>query len=404
MSRLPAVSEFSRRDWLRTTLAGGGACAVGLFPTGLFSPRLQAAEMTRLPSGKHLLVHTDVPLNAEPELEALTGSWITPFDKFYVRSHAPVPDIDPRQYRLKVEGLVEKELSIGIDELFGRFERHSVVATMCCAGNRRNEQMEIKPIDGVPWEAGPLGNAEWSGCRLIDVLNTAGIRSGAKHVWFEGLDPHDKGGETIHFGGSIPLDRVINDDNGRGVVLLADRMNGEPLSGDHGAPLRTVVPGYIGARSVKWLGKIVVSDRPSDNHYIKDAYKIVDEATPEAFAKADPIVHLPLQSVITRQSPVHSKSVTLRGYALPTGRPDRPVTKVQLSADGGETWQPANLISPVSPYCWQLWEIRLRINSDAKEILVRAEDAAGETQPREGVWNAKGYMWNGWYKHELQRG
>jgi len=173
-------------------------------------------------------------------------------------------------------------------------------------------------------------------------------------------------------------------------------MNGRPLTAAHGAPLRAVVPGFIGARSVKWLNRIVVSDKPSPNHFLAHAYKVVSEDTIAAHEAVEPIYQFVLNSasVVTEKE---NGKWSVRGYALPSGKPNARIKKVELSLDDGKTWQSAKLENPGADFCWQLWSAELPMNSGTKKILVRAEDSTGEKQPREMPWNAKGYQYNGWH-------
>jgi sulfite oxidase len=390
--------SVSRRSFLSAVAAGGSAL---LLPgtRRLFSADDKAEQQ--------LIVHTEVPRNAEPALEDLVRTWITPVRYFYVRSHAPVPKIDPGSYRLIIEGLVERPLSLSLAELGERFPRANVTATMCCAGNRRSEHSANRPVEGVQWGAGPLGSAEWSGFNLSEVLRAAGLKESAGHVCFDGLDEHEKHGETITFGGSIPLSRVMSEQYADAPVLIADRMNGEVLAPDHGFPLRTVVPGFIGARSVKWLGRIVVSDRPSDNHYVKDAYRLVTEDTPEMWEQADPIYHLPLQSAIAvpaAEADLNAGPVAVRGYAVPPGGGDGTLRRVELSSDGGQTWTAARLTDDESPYCWRLWDAEVDLAAGAQTLVVRAVDSSGNRQPQEVPWNLKGYMYNAWHRVTVRAG
>lgn len=402
MSHAPRHPQLSRRNALATLGTGVGGALLGWRG----GAPLWGAETADSLAGKQLKVHTTVPPNAEPELTDLVQSWITPLSRFYVRSHAASPQIDVADFRLTVEGLVNKPLTLSIDELQSRFRPASVVATMCCAGNRRREQSEIKPIEGVQWDAGAIGNAEWSGVKLAQVLRAAQLQSEAKFVWFEGLDPHEKKGKTILFGGSIPLDRAMQDPTGQGAALLATHMNHEALTADHGYPLRSVIPGYIGARSVKWLGKIVISDRPSDNYYVQDAYKLVQQDTREALQAAEPLLELPLQAVIAtlqRTGPAGEGKLRVSGYALPPGDPRIALKTVEVSADDGQTWTKARITSPRSPLCWQLWDAVVTPGPQSHELVVRATDSAGQQQPAEIQWNAKGYMNNAWHRVPLAR-
>lgn len=388
-------SEFeqNRRTFLnRTGLAGA---ALTLSPWLAGSRSATAAE-----TAGSQIVHTQSPLNSEPQLDALIKSWITPVESFYVRSHAPNPKIDPSSFRLRVEGLVDKPLSLSLAELSETFKETSVISTMTCAGNRRSEHSLVKPVGGVPWQAGAIGNARWSGVLLSEVLKKAGLKENAKHVWFEGLDEISKGGGIIPFGASIPVRKAMTDTAGMPGALLTTKMNDEPLTPDHGAPLRGVVPGYIGARSVKWLGKIVVSDRPSPNHYVATAYKLVQEGTPLEWDEGGPIYRFPLNSVICQpaaNSKVSKGKVAVVGYAYPSGRPGTTIAKVEVSADEGRTWTAAKITSPIRERCWVLWKVDVNLASSANELVVRATDSRGESQPEHADWNMKGYMFNGWY-------
>ena len=166
-----------------------------LAQTGLAAPFWLAGYSGRTAladAQEEMLVHGLVPHNAEPRLDRLIESWITPNERFYVRSHAPVPKIDAPSFRLSVDGLVDRPLRFGLDQLQQDFPVQTATVTMTCAGNRRSEHSLVKPVGGVPWQAGAIGNAEWSGARLSDLLRKAGVQQDARHVWFEGLDEVDK--------------------------------------------------------------------------------------------------------------------------------------------------------------------------------------------------------------------
>lgn len=357
--------------------------------------------------GKELQVLSADPPNYEPHVDRLVENWITPVEQFYVRSHAKAPRIDPAAFRLSVEGLVDLPLSLSLKELSDRFSRVSATCTMTCAGNRRTEHIAVKPLKGVPWGPAAVGNAVWSGFRLSDLLKAAGAKAGATHVWFEGLDEISHDGGTIPFGGSIPIKKALSDTDAIPGAIVCDRMHDKPLIPDHGAPLRMVVPGYIGARSVKWLGRIVVSNRPSPNHYLAGAYKLIYENTPEEWEKADPLMEYRLNSVIAQpaaKAKVAAGPLAVKGYALPPGHPGVTVAKVELSADGGKTWSNAKLTSEPREYCWQLWEAQLPVMPPQATLIVRATDSAGHVQPETVRWNHKGYMFNAWHKVDVHVG
>jgi sulfite oxidase len=384
---MPSVS-ISRRALLQGAAALAGAAALG--------PRIGFG--TQLAS-ERLIVRTPDPYNAEPALAELVKSATTPVERFYVRNHGPTPKVEAGALKLRIEGMVEKPGEWSLATLKDRFSRASVEATLTCAGNRRQELSEIKPVGGVQWDAGAIGHARWSGVKLADVLAAAGISSGAKHVWFDALDPiKEKDGSSAPFGGSIPLEKALAKDQ---PALLVDAMNDQPLSAEHGFPLRTIVPGYIGARSVKWLTKIVVSDRPSPNHYVAEAYKLVQTESKEELAKAEPIYAMPVNAAIcTPASGARLKSgrVSLAGYALPSGEPGCTIAKVELSKDGGRTWSECKLHGAGHAYSWQLWSAEIDLPAGQHELIVCATDSKGNMTPEKPAWNLKGYLCNAWHR------
>lgn len=388
-------APFSRRHFLGASVVGAGSMLLGrTWPGG---HEVRAAERERL----DLIVRSKMPLNAEPTLDKLLQDWITPVSNFYVRNHAPVPKIDAASFRLSVDGLVQKPLELTTAELQQKFFKSRVTATMTCAGNRREEHSRIKPVGGVQWGAGAIGNAHWGGAKLKDVLQAAGIKEGARHVWFEGVDEHNKSGETIIFGGSIPLEKALAEGEMQPPSLVCWEMNDAPLTPEHGFPLRTVVPGYIGARSVKWLGRIVVSDRPSENHYLATAYKLVTEDSEAQWKQADALYEFPVNGVICVPGPgveVAPGRARVSGYALPQGTNGATVKKVEVSGDGGRRWVTAKLRYKAMPFCWNLWDADVPVTAQTRELIVRATDSEGRTQPERVDWNLKGYMFNAWHR------
>ena len=389
---------FSRRDVLRFSAAAAA---------GLLLPEWRSfawgQEGTEPAGAGELIVRTPSPLNAEPALARLVQSRITPIEQFYIRNHGPTPKIDAKDFHLRIEGMVKKPLELTLDEVKAKFKKHSAEATLTCAGNRRKEMSEIKPTPGVQWDAGAIGHASWGGATLKDILAAAEIQPGAKHVWFEGLDPiQEKDGSEAPFGGSIPLERAMASFNGTPAALVAYEMNDKPLTAEHGAPLRTLVPGFIGARSVKWLAKIVVSDKPSPNHFVAEAYKIVKTESKEELAAAEPIYTFPINAAICLRAGAgnpraDSTKLKVAGYALPSGDPEATIAKVELSTDGGKNWTAASLIGDAKPFCWQLWQDEIPATA-ATKLIVRATDSRGNVQPESTPWNLKGYLYNAWHR------
>jgi sulfite oxidase len=394
MSKLRSAGRFDRRLFL------SGAAASAVVVT---VPRFLAAQDAAA-AGKALTYHERSPNNAEPTLPNLVASWITPLEHFYIRSHAPNPEIEDKSFTVSIEGMVRKSRKLSLGEIREGLPQADVTATLTCAGNRRNEHSETKQVAGVPWGGGAIGNARWSGVPLAEILKRAEVQEGAKHVWFEGVDQVPGHGA---FGGSIPLEKAVATHGQTPGCLVAWKMNDKPLAPDHGFPVRTVVPGYIGARSVKWLGKIVVSDRPSPNHYVADAYKIITEETSEQLENSEPIYQYPVNGVICippTGAKVEPGRLEVQGYALAGGEPGCTIRRVEISSDGGRTWRDAKLDDRSAPFCWRLWSAEVRLQPGAATIAVRATDSRGDVQPQETPWNVKGYLYNAWHKRQVEAG
>ncbi len=184
-------------------------------------------------------------------------------------------------------------------------------------------------------------------------------------------------------------------------ALLATQMNGQPLLPDHGAPLRGIVPGYIGARSVKWLRKITLSDKPSTNHYVADVYKMVYSQTQTEIDETAPIYRYPVNAALC-SAVIKDGQSHLKGYALPTGKKGCSIAKVELSTDGGQSWTLASLEKETGEFCWQLWTATLAVMNPETEICVRATDSLGNTMPETVPWNPKGYLYNAWHQVTLR--
>ncbi|HEX6202633.1 MAG TPA: sulfite oxidase [Thermoanaerobaculia bacterium] len=339
------------------------------------------------------VVYQAEPLNGGvPAAEAAGPE--TPIDRFFVRNHGPVPEVDPESFRLRVDGLVRRPLEMSLADLAVAGERVTVPAVLQCAGFRRQELLEVGPIPGeLPWGEEPAGSAAWSGLRLADVLAAAGPADGAEHVAFLGLDRCATSAGDTAFGGSIPLAKALAPE-----VLLADGMNGGPLPAVHGGPLRVVVPGYIGARSVKWVARIELRDTPSDNHYQAKAYRwLPDPGTP--VETAEMLGELWINVLITAPAAgarVTAGEVEVAGWAVAADG----VARVEVSGDGGATWRAAELAPERSPWDWRLWSARLPLAAGRRTLVARAFDAAGRAQPAHPAerWNRKGYMNNAWHR------
>jgi sulfite oxidase len=349
--------------------------------------------MGRYDKRADLIVHQDEPFNAETALAALAEGPVTATDAFYVRAHGAVPEIEPTAWRLRVHGLVERELALSFTTLREAFRDREVTATLQCAGNRRAGLIAVRDIPGeAPWGPGATGTATWSGVPLADVLALAHPLTGAEHVAFEGADLCPEATPAERFGGSIPLDKAC-----RPEVLLAWAMNGEPLAPVHGAPLRVVVPGYIGARSVKWLERIEVRSTPWEGYFQHVVYRLVPEDGTPGPGAGMPLGLVALNAAVL--SPADGQTVTagaveVFGYAFAGG--ERHVARVDVSLDGGTTWSQAELLDDLGPWSWRQWRITVDLVPGEHEILARAWDSSAATQPDDdaALWNPKGYVNN----------
>ncbi|MBI3880759.1 MAG: sulfite oxidase [Verrucomicrobia bacterium] len=325
-----------------------------------------------------LILRDKEPENLEFPFATLNG-FITTNEQFFVRSHFAVPKLDAATWRLKLEGLVERPCEFILEELL-KLRTRTVAATIECAGNNR---IFLSPkVDGLQWELGAVGNAEWTGVPLAAVLERAGVQPGAVEVVFEGADsgklakPPSPG--NIHYAHSIPLAKAFTSD-----VLLVHTMNGQPLAPSHGFPLRAVVPGWYGMASVKWLQRIVLVDRPFRG-YFKTADYTYWEQRPGLPMQLLPVTENEAKAQIARPAPrelVPADSIYRVHGAAWAG--EATVTQVQVSTDGGATWEKANLLSTPVPHAWQFWEFHWRTPAQPgrSTLMARALDSRGRVQP-----------------------
>ena len=356
------------------------------------------------------------PFNAEPPLVILTSQYYTPNDLFYIRNHLPVPArVDPKHYKLEVSKEGSKSINLSLEDLKTKFPEYTLSATIQCAGNRRSHMSSIKPVRGLSWGPAAIGNATWTGVRLCDVLRSLELSetdiAECNHVQFEGLDEDIATGSS--YGASIPINTAIDPNSD---VLLAYKMNGEELPMDHGYPLRVVVPGTVGARNVKWLSRIILSSEESNSLWQRRDYKLFPpniNISNVDYELSSAIQELPVQSVIC--SPLSGSDikvadgkVNVKGYAWSGG--GRGISRVEVSVDGGKSWQSAHLKSDANQkyrrvWAWTLWDIDITIPKDHKgklDICCKAVDSGCNTQPEraESIWNFRGLA-NNSYHHVL---
>ena len=341
------------------------------------------------------IVHEARPFNAEPSRQALGEASITPADAFYARCHGAIPS-GAGSWALEIGGLAGQPLRLSVEELRdGRFAEREVVATLQCAGNRRSGLMAVREIPGeAPWGPGATGTATWRGVRLAEVLGAVGPHEDATHVAFVGADTSEEAHPPQRFGASIPIEKAMGEE-----VLLAWSMNGEDLVPLHGAPLRIVVPGYIGARSVKWLTHVELRSTPFDGYFQDTVYRLLapDEEPGPGRGLALGEVALNADVLIPGDgSEVGAGATEIRGYAFAGGA--RHVARVDVSLDDGSTWRQADLLEDLGRWAWRLWRIELDLRAGRHEVVVRAWDSSAASQPEHprSLWNPKGYVNNSW--------
>src|SRR5689334_20590643 len=346
-----------------------------------------------------MIVRARLPYNAESPPAVLADGDITPINAFYARNHGPFPDIPAEDWQLTVDGLVPNELAVSFDELTTRFTQHSVVATLACAGNRRAELLSVRPIPGKePWEHGAISTAEWRGARLADVLEAAGVQREADlHVAFTAPDIAQEARPAQPYGSSIPLSKAMSAD-----VLLAHQMNGQPLPRAHGGPVRVIVPGYIGARSVKWVTSVTVQTDPSQNYFQALDYRILPPETDPAQVAAGEGISLSTLAlscdilVPTCNQQIPAGALTIRGYGIVGD--GHSVERVDVSLDDGCTWQQADLQPAPSRWAWRPWTLTMEATPGPLSVIARAWDDTGTLQPEwpASLWNPRGYANNAW--------
>ena len=311
---------------------------------------------------------------------ASLNSFLTPNEQFYVRTHFEVPKVEAGEWRLKVEGAVDKPFEIGLDGL-REMKAHTLTALLECSGNSR---VLLKPPQvGIRWEQGGVSNAEWTGVPLAELLKKAGVRDGAVEVILEGADkgsftdPLPKTPGVVHFARSLPLKKAM-----RPEVLLAHKMNGKDLPPAHGFPVRAVVAGWYGMASVKWLKRIVVTDRPFNGYFQTLTYTIWERRHGQATLV--PVTEVDVKAQIARPTlnEVVAAGNPYRVFgAAWAGEPD--VEKVEVSTDGGKTWERARLLDKPVRYSWRLFEYEWKVpeKGGPRVLMARATDSRGRTQP-----------------------
>jgi len=395
---------FDRRQILKCATGVVAGAGSSLIVESRFSAF--AAEATKLPfangerplvkfPGKRpLIALTSRPPQLETPISIFNEGVLTPNDAFFVRYHlADIPlKIDADEFRIEVKGKVDKPLSLSIDELKTGFEATEIVAVTQCSGNSRGF---FEPrVAGGQLGNGAMGNARWKGVPLKAVLDRAGVQAGAIQVSFNGLDGPVRP-ETPDFVKALEIDHARD-----GEVMIAYAMNGEDLPWLNGFPVRLVVPGFYGTYWVKHLNEITVLDKTFEGFWMKPAYRIPANAcactepgkTPPATV---PINRMNVRSFLTNVldgAKVKAKTdIPLRGIAFDGGYG---ITEVAISTDGGKSWRAATLGENLGKYSFREWRAVVNLAKGDHDLMVRATNRIGQSQPMEALWNPAGYMRN----------
>ena len=390
---------MKRREFFKTSIVASaailGTTSLSAGETHQPVDSRKIADMA-FPEKRPLITYSDrPPLLESPRSTFVRG--ITENDEFFVRWHLPdIPThIDTDSYRIKINGLVKKELNITLRELKNDFEQVEVVAVLQCGGNSRSA---FTPIPGgIQWGSGAMGCAKWKGVRLRDILNKAGLKKGAHWLGFNGLEKAAYY-KTPNFVRELELDEI--DDH----VIIAYEMNGEDLPYLNGFPLRLVIPGYYSDSWVKMLSDITVTDKYKSLFFMDKAYRVPDNKTesetPEhKFKTTKPITHVNVKSVIgypeNDMKVYHNSHIVVRGVAFDDGTG---IKKVLISTDGGKTWDEALLKQDNGRYAYTEFRYTFKPTKYGKlTFMAKAINNLDEEQPfaKEIGWNRGGYKYNG---------
>jgi len=376
----------SRRNFLKQISAAALAASA---PPSLLSWAAGAQSTSiDIPGEDGLIVRSFRFVDLETPVEYF-NTWLTPVPHFFVRNHMHEPsELNADNWRLTIGGEVDRPVILALPEL-SKLATHDVVNTLECAGNGRS--LHRPQVPGIQWGKGAVGTARFSGPRLRDLLQRAGMKPAGKHVMFRGLD--EVPGKVPPFIRSIPLEKALDSD-----TLVATHMNGAPLTKHHGFPARALVPGWIGAASCKWLTEIKILDSEFVGNFMNPGYRMPNQPTKPGDAVKPEDSHvvgrLNVKSVISGPldgASLRAGRVTVHGAAW-AGETD--IVKVEVSTDSGASWNSASLGPDRAHYAWRLWTYDWKANHGDYTILARATDSQGRTQPPTPFWNPGGYLYN----------
>lgn len=382
--KLASGLGISRRRFLSLMVAGGAAAVLAacrdVVPDRPAEGRRPAPLVFK--DTEPFFDHGRAGLEALPEL---MDEWLTPTDLFFVRNNSRSVDVGIERWSLSLEGSVEQAMQLRFEELL-ELPTRTLVSYLECAGNQRVmfDLLQGRPADGTQWGRGAVGNAEWIGVSLADVLELAGASETASGVLLVGLDV---GSPERGFRRYLPIDKARHPD-----TILAYAMNGAPLARDHGFPLRAIVPGWIGASQIKWLSRIVVSEEPLRTRNNTTSYVMFGDDDEAGGGSRSVVTEQSIKSMLALQWPAElvRGRQTLHGFAH---SPHGAIAQVQWSDDAGRHWHDASLDAQ-QDYSWARFSFEWDALPGEHEVLTRATDASGDTQPERIPFNEKGYLFN----------
>ena len=390
--RLASGRGLSRRRFLTLLLAGGTAAV--LAACGDEIPEWSGDDAPPSSTAEPPLVFKDpTPFvdhgqaGLESRLELQSGP-TTPNELFFVRNNSRSVDLALTGWSLTVEGdAVDGPTTLNLSDIL-RLPQRTMTSYLECAGNHRVmfDLLQGRPASGTQWGRGAIGNAEWTGVSLADVLTLAGVHESAVSVLLIGLDRDSAEGG---FRRVMPIGKAMHPD-----TLLAHRMNGQPLPTDHGFPLRAIAPGWVGSSQIKWLGRIVVSNEPQWTRNNTTSYVLIgDDYEAEGEAEGRVVTVQSIKSALALPWPARlsANRHQLAGFAH---SPHGDIATVEWSDDGGDTWHRARLSGRQVDYGWARFHFEWEALAGEHTVMTRATDIEGNTQPDSVPFNQKGYLFN----------
>ena len=384
--------DLSRRTLLRAAALGAGGAALGFALPTLTPTTAAAATGIVKPTPPELfrLLGT----NAEMLWEAMAGQgYLTGIDRFFVRNHTTTPSIDLKSWRLRIEGSgVKKPVDLNYAQVV-KLGCETVTKFVECAGNGRSffASQQGTPASGSQWRLGAVGVAEWTGVPLAAVLERAGLSESAVDVMPEGLD--DPVGTQGHVRRPLPIEKALDPD-----TLLVYAMNGKVLPADHGFPIRLLVPGWAGIASIKWVGRIEVSTDPLFSAWNTTLYRLFGDAYPDNPLVTDQAVKSAFELPFPATLPGGSHTLTGRSWSGIAG-----IAGVDVSVDGGVSWQPATLAGRNKPQAWVQWSVPWSPAPGDYVLKARGRDLASPSrvQPDTVPFNTQGYLFGAVVDHPV---